>query len=166
MTLIVDFPQRASPQQIKRRHNASFSDTSQLKVVENLTCEYKSDLWYSDVEMDSFKYETALLLKKIKSVMTVAQFAELNVQNTSRFMGLENHLTEQGCLRVVQRRKAICKAVLSEQDRQRREGISYDPDSMSKVAQAESELSRTRAFVIGLIHSQKDTDEKVAESTR
>lgn len=155
MTLIVDFPQRASPQQIKRRYNASFSETSRLKVVENLTCEYKSDLWYSEIEMNSFKYETALLLKKIKSVMPMAQYAELNVQSTSLFMGLENHLTEQGCQRVVQRRKAIWKAVLQEQERQRREGISYDPESMSKVAQAESELSRTRAVIIGMIHSQQ-----------
>ena len=149
MTLIVDFPQsNSSPH---RRERVSFVDQIQVKFIENLSYKHKSDLWYSQRELKSFKYHSALVLHKVKSVMTMAQYAELHVDNTSAFLGLENYLSELGYREITHRRQAVRRTVLLEQQRQSNLNI-YDPDTMATVAEAKSDFSRRRAQIIGLIH--------------
>ena len=65
--LIVGFPQLSSdsstppptPVLIESRRRVSFSEYSQMVIVEKLSDEYKSDLWYRDNEIKVFKIECA-----------------------------------------------------------------------------------------------------------
>ena len=99
------------------------------------------------------------MLRSIASVnMTMAEFAEMNVQDTSAFMGLENYLCENSSNEIRYRRDAIRKAVLSEQDRQHYAYRSLsDPDQLANVSRQISYLSVTRSYVIGMMHAEKGT---------
>ena len=78
--LIVGFPQLSSdsstppptPVLIESRR-VSFSEYSQMVIVEKLSDEYKSDLWYRDNEIKVFKIECAYdahVLRSSKSKMS------------------------------------------------------------------------------------------------
>ena len=86
--------------------------------------------------------------------MTMAQYAEFHVEDTSAFMGLESYLTKDALLGIAHRKEAIRVAVLSEQRRQYRSGIN-DPDALARVSQDVSDLSTKRAQIIGMIHAEK-----------
>lgn len=157
--LIVDFPQgpRDLAQIYQDYPRVSFAGEVDMKFVENLSITHdKADLYFTDREIKSFKLNVARLLRDIRSLkLTVAQYAEINVSNTSAFMGIENHLSEQTTQGILNRRRSIRNAVLAEQDRQMKAKI-YDPDEMAKVSQAESERSRLRAHLIGMMHASDD----------
>eukprot|EP01083_Nonionella_stella_P099836 280855_1 len=167
--LIVDFPSRQAfhssseqqqqspspPTSSSSRLQVSFSGDVDITFIQNLSYDHKSDLWFTNREMKSFKYQTALILRSISSFdMTVAQFAEMNAQDTSAFLGLENYLSDTTSEKIKHRRNAICKGVLLEQKRQREAGIC-DPEAISMLSEAVSELSRRRAHIIGLLHMEK-----------
>ena len=154
--LIVDFtqyqPRRCSCPNMPR---VSFADHIEEKIVENLSYKHKTELWFTDHEMKSFRNQTVLLLRNINAnSMTIAQYADRNIQDTSVFMGLERFFSKKTPKEIVYKRKAICRAVCSEQQRQLEAGI-YDPDEMASISQAASEWSRNRARIIGLIHAEK-----------
>ena len=155
MDLIVDFPHRqTSGSQKKAPREVSFANHSEMFIVESLACKYKSDLWYSRDELSSFKQRAALLLNKVNSTMSMAQYSQLNAEVTDIFMGLESYLIDSGRSEVKQRRQDICAAVLHEQtwqiffDR-------YDPSTIAKISEAESESSRRKAHFIGLLQAKQ-----------
>ena len=144
MDLIVNFPQHQS--------RGSFATHLEVTIVENLSHEHKTNLWYTDFELKSFKRNSALLLLSItSSEMTVARYAELHVNETSAFLGLENYLSQASIREVKMRRRAIVDAVLHEQERQHHSG-NINVDKMSVVSQAVSGLSRRRARLIAMVH--------------
>ena len=86
--------------------------------------------------------------------MTFAQYAEHNIQETSAFMGLENHLSKDTIQEKRHRIGATLRAVILEQQRQLDIGID-DPEAISIISQALSDKSRLRARMIGLLHDDK-----------
>ena len=126
-----------------------------IVIVENLSHEHKSNLWYTDVELNSFKCDAALLLLSItSSEMTVAQYAELHLHETSTFLGLENYLSQASIREVKKHRCAIVNTVLLEQKRQHHSD-NIDVDTMSVVLQAVSGLSVGAALKNFLPQNQK-----------
>ena len=126
--LIVNFPQH--------RSRVSFATQMEVTIVTNLSHEHKTDLWYTDFELKSFKRDAALLLLSIASSgMTVAQYAEMHVNDTSAFLGIENYLSTATRREVTKRRQAIVDAVLLEQERQQRFG-DIDEDKMADISQS------------------------------
>ncbi len=123
--------------------------------VENLSLNYKTELWFSGSEMRLMKREAAMLLREISSHgISMAEYAEMSVHDTSAFMGLETYLTESSARNIAQRRWAVWNAVLSEQRRQHMAGIC-DPVKMRSVSEAASGMSSTRAWIIGKLHASK-----------
>jgi hypothetical protein len=86
--------------------------------------------------------------------MTVAQYAELHVNETSVFLGLENYLSSKDTTReVAKRRRAIVDTVLLDQERQYQSGY-IDADIMIVSSEAISGLSARRARLIAMLHSK------------
>eukprot|EP00580_Thalassiosira_gravida_P001561 CAMPEP_0201608686 /NCGR_PEP_ID=MMETSP0492-20130828/8664_1 /ASSEMBLY_ACC=CAM_ASM_000837 /TAXON_ID=420259 /ORGANISM="Thalassiosira gravida, Strain GMp14c1" /LENGTH=141 /DNA_ID=CAMNT_0048073599 /DNA_START=328 /DNA_END=753 /DNA_ORIENTATION=- len=131
----------------------SFEGHATVKYIENLSLEYKADLWFSSAEMEQFKIKAARMLHSISSFgMSIAQYAQMNMNDTSTFMGLENYLLRNTSRNIQDRRGAIWRAVRLEQARQVDAGI-HDPDAIAIIAEVLSEKSRTRARIIGLLHA-------------
>ena len=125
-----------------------------MKFIENLSFKHRDDIWFSSDEMHSFRYQAARTVRAITSTMTMAQYAEFHVGDTSAFMGLESYLTKDAFRGIKHRKDAIRVAVLSEQRRQYHSGIN-DPDALARVSQDVSDLSTKRAQIIGMIHAEK-----------
>ena len=152
MELLVDFPlhdgaiQDAGPR-------VTFASQIDITLIENLTFKHKNDLWYTDAEMVSFKRQTALLLRDLQVMnMTLAKYAEENIQDTSEFVGLEAYFSQDSMQKIGLQRTLMKRIVLSEQERQDRADVE-DPESLARVSQQVSEWSRVRARIIGLIHA-------------
>ena len=161
MNLIVDFPQIPEDStlntQMPSTRRVSFTDKIEVKFIKNLSVEHKADLWFTDREVESFKFNnSALLMRKLSSMnMTMATFAEMNCGDTSAFMGLEIYLSKSTCKGVMDRRRSIRVAVLLEQSRQVAAGI-LDPVKMAKISETESALSQRRSQIIGLLHIDRE----------
>eukprot|EP00579_Thalassiosira_antarctica_P022904 CAMPEP_0201990248 /NCGR_PEP_ID=MMETSP0904-20121228/93276_1 /ASSEMBLY_ACC=CAM_ASM_000553 /TAXON_ID=420261 /ORGANISM="Thalassiosira antarctica, Strain CCMP982" /LENGTH=240 /DNA_ID=CAMNT_0048544505 /DNA_START=58 /DNA_END=780 /DNA_ORIENTATION=- len=155
MDLIVDFPPCHSSRNMPSPR-VSFADHLEINIIENLSQEFKDDVWFTQREIKSFTYQVIMTLRIISSTlnMTVAQYAEMNVHDTSAFMGLENYLSKDTTENIRYGRDAIRKAVLLEQHRQLDLCI-HDPDAISLISERVSELSRKRAHIIGLLHAEK-----------
>mmetsp|Transcript_23815 Transcript_23815/g.57422 ORF Transcript_23815/g.57422 Transcript_23815/m.57422 type:complete len:154 (-) Transcript_23815:66-527(-) len=153
MALIVDFPHRLYTSS-DRKSRVSFDHHIYIKVFRKNSAADRSKLWYSNKEIKSFSHQAASILSEILSVMTMAQYAEINAGDTSAFLGFESYLFRSGCRSIKQRREALRSAILVEQDRQIRLGIS-DPDAFVKVSEGLSSYSQRRAQLIGLIHAEK-----------
>ena len=76
-----------------------------------------------------------------------------NIVDTSAFIGLENSLSQSTNIEVIQKRRAIVVAVLSEQNRQLSLGI-HDINTLANISAAQSAWARERARTIALIHSK------------
>ena len=125
-----------------------------MTIVENLAHEHNTDLWYTASELKSFKRNATLLIISIHSSgMTVAQYAELHLNESSAFLGIDNYLSNDTIRGVVKRRRAIVDAVLLEQERQYRSD-NIDADIMAVVLEAISGLSARRARLIARLHSK------------
>ena len=126
-----------------------------MKFIQNLSLKHRGDLWFSVDEMNSFRHQAALTVRTITSSMTMAQYAEFHVQDTSAFMGLESYLTQDTFRGIRYRKEAIIAAVLSEQRRQDRFDV-YNSDALAHVSQEVSDVSARRAQIIGMIHAKKE----------
>ena len=127
----------------------------EIIFVKNLSCsKHRDDIWFSSDEMHSFRYQAARTVRAITSTMTMSEYAEFHVEDTSVFLGLEKYLSQDAFRGTKHRNKAILGAVLSEQLRQYRSGIN-DPDALARVSQDVSDLSTKRAQIIGMIHVKK-----------
>lgn len=151
MDLIVDFPPRARP--LRR---VSFDESLSVRLVDDLTIEHKASMWFTQSELVGFQHRMKKLVAAIhlSRDISMASFAEANVENTGAFMGLENYMPDSMPRSIAIRRKAVARAVLSEQERQLRAGI-YDPDEMARISESLTELGKTRSLVIGLLHADK-----------
>ena len=175
--LILDFPQQqhhrrryasSSPslatttttkKKKKIKKSVSFSELSMMAVTENnLSYASKSDLWYTQNDIKSFRLDCAHMIHELK------QSSKLR-PNSTNMMGLEGYLFNSS-VGPTQRRKEVRIAVLLEQHRQRCLGI-YDEDDdddlhilLARASQRASKLCRKRAEVIGLIHAH-DYDCKI-----
>ena len=155
MDLIVDFPQYHSHRNTPSPR-VSFADHVEINIIENLSLKYKDDVWFTQREIKSFTYQTIMTLRSMSSIlnMTVAQYAEMNVHDTSAFMGLENYLSKDTTQEIGHRREEIRRAILLEQQRQLDIGID-DPEAISIISEALSVKSRLRARMIGLLHADE-----------
>jgi len=134
--------------------------------IENVSLfEAKPDFWFSEKDVQAIKYDAAMRLQRIKSKMTMAEYAEMHFDDTSKFMGFDNYLTESGCRKIQERRRMICEEVKIEQERQARLGI-YDPDAMANVSQAVSSVSYRRARIVGLLHCDVNSRKMMADADR
>ena len=151
--LIVDFPQATRRVVPHKPPRVSFANEIRIGFVERLS----SDLWYSRREIQAFKFQTALILKMANERdMTIAQLAEMNMQDTSVFLGLEK-LFSDTTYREIERQKCMHRrGILSEQARQLRLRCGvYDADALGRVSEGTSDWSRRRARIIGLLHADK-----------
>mmetsp|Transcript_21456 Transcript_21456/g.36849 ORF Transcript_21456/g.36849 Transcript_21456/m.36849 type:complete len:169 (+) Transcript_21456:105-611(+) len=164
MELIVEFPQRHDPQHMQSPR-VTFSDQSETYTVENLSFEYKDELWFSSQDMDNFKLQTANVMWGITHVLrkSMAQYAQENSNNTSAFLGLEGYLSKDATHQIKLRRKMIRKVVLLEQQRQAAAGVD-DPEAIAYIAKQISESGRIRARVIGLLHAENRDSQPLEES--
>ena len=148
--LIVDFPpvRRVAPHKTPR---VSFANEIRIEFVERLS----TDLWYSRQDIQAFKFQTALILKMAKANnMNIAQLAEMNVQDTSVFLGLEKLFSDTTYREIEHQKYMHRRAILSEQLRQLRHGV-YNADALARESEATSDWCRRRARIIGLLHADK-----------
>jgi len=157
--LILDFPPHrrrhahgSSPSLATKKitkKSVSFSELSMMAVTtSNLSYASKSDLWYTQNDIKSFRLDCAHMIHKLK------QSSKLRRPNPTDIMGLEGYLFNSS-VGPMQRRKEVQIAVLLEQHRQRRSGM-HDKNMhilLARASQRASKLCRKRAEVIGLIHA-------------
>ena len=154
MGLVVCFHQGYAPPNM-RSQRVSLAEHHEIIIVENLSLKHKDDLWFSSQEMNSFRHQNIMMLRSILSTnMNVEEYAELNIQETSVFMGPENYLSRDVSQEIGYRTGAIISAVLSEQQRQWNIGI-HDPERISFISEALSEQSRLCASFIGILHADE-----------
>ncbi|KAL7538431.1 hypothetical protein ACHAXR_008541 [Thalassiosira sp. AJA248-18] len=152
LDLIVDFPEvrGASYNTLQ----VSFATDIEVTFVDNLS-KYESDLWCSRQDLKAFKYQAALMIKKTKAGnMSMAQFAEMNIHDTSTFLGLEKFLLDTTHQKIKWQNNAHRQAVLFQHRCQVHLGI-YDADALARTSEATSDWSRKRARIIGLLHAHK-----------
>lgn len=128
-----------------------------MKFVRDLSAEdCRSDLWYSGREMKGFKHLAAWTIRRIvgSGEVTMAQYAEMNAEDTSAFLGLEAYLSPETNRNIFLRRRSIATAVLAEQLRQAARG-ARDPDGLAKASMAVSDVATKRARIVALIHADK-----------
>ena len=152
MDLIISFRQGHAPQNT-RSQRVTLTEHHEIIIVENLSLKYKDDLWFSSQEMNSFRHQNIMMLRSILSTnMNVEEYAELNIQETSVFMGLENYLSRDVSQEIGYRTGAIVSAVLSEQQCQWDIGI-HDSEIISFISEALSEQSRLCASFVSFLHA-------------
>ena len=150
MDLIIDFP--PSPRPNNEEQRVSFVSKVKVMFIENLTYQYKADLWFSRQEMVAFKRRVQLTLSVIRSRnLTVAKYAKMNAPDTSLFMGLEAYQTSSTAVNIASRRRAVWSAVLLEQHIQLVRGIC-DPDKIAVLSKVVTGVAQERAQIIALIH--------------
>jgi len=166
--LILDFPHHqhryassspslaATEKMKKMKKSVSFSELSMMAVTtNNLSYASKSDLWYTQNDIKSFRLDCAHMIHELK------RSSKLHHHNPTDVMGLEGYLFNSS-IGPMQRRKEVQIAVLLEQHRLRRSGM-HDKDMhilLARTSQRASELCRKRAEIIGLIHAH-DYDCKI-----
>ena len=175
MTLIVDFPQdstRTSTRTNKKNSRAvSFASELEIQFITDLTINHKPDLWFSRHDMTRFKFDAAIDVRNIRAERrarsqddyslillqenAVGEMSEEGAANsdTVSFLGLERHLSESTMQNIAMARQQLLRAVFVEQDRQLREGGVYRAETLASISEAESEWSRQRARLIGLLHA-------------
>lgn len=131
----------------KMKKSVSFSELSMMTVTtSNLSYASKSDLWYTQNDIKSFRLDFAHKIHKLK------QSSKLRRPNSTDIMGFEGYLFNS-LVGPMQRRRDVRIAVLLEQHRQRRLSMYEDPHMLARASQRASKLCRKRAEVIGLIHA-------------
>ncbi len=163
--LIVDFPDtHARAHRPSLSSSVSFVDQATVLFVEDLSQNYKDELWFSRREMDAFRHRIGpLIIDILTSDTTMAQYADRMIHDTSSFMGLEMYLSPSSAGLIQGRRRNVRRAVLSEQRRQRRDGV-LDQDEMRRVAEAITGVSAMRAHTIGMLHADGKRNDRGVES--
>ena len=137
-----------------RSQRVSLAEHHEIIIIENLSLKYKNNLWFSSQEMNSLRFQRTMMIRSMSTKMNVEEYAELNIQETSVFMGLENYLSRDVSQEIGYRTGAIVSAVLSEQQCQWDIGI-HDPEIISFIPEALSEQSRLCASFIGLLQADE-----------
>ncbi len=87
------------------------------------------------------------------SNMTIAQYVKLSMHNTSAFLGLKNHLSENTSQEILRQREAIGSAVIVEQRHQVHTGV-HNPAVLVIIARGLSKKLTKCARIIGLLHAK------------
>jgi hypothetical protein len=126
-------------------------------MIENLTIQYKTDLWLTSDEIDKTKRKTTLFAHLLRC-------GTLNKDDFDKvlLMGLEKHLYQQehddadgadGASSSSSReRQQLFDAVLEEQGRQTLLRI-HDVEALAMISRLNSQKARDRARIIGMLHS-------------
>ncbi len=126
----------------------SFSDFSQLIVLESLLSpDDKEKIWYSSHDIEAFRTEASDLARGMlwpDNKISLHQYKEKINQDTDAILGLDIYLTKEMLQQVLLHRQLHHRAVLGEQQRQRRSSVN-DPQRLADVSQADSSWSRNRA---------------------
>ena len=132
----------------------TFSPISELKIVANLSA-YRNELFCTQDEFTAFRHDNRdLVIQRVRATgMTMAEFANRNVSSTEAFMGLEAYLSGSTSREICFRKSLQLSSVLAEQNRQREGEGAIDPDKLAEVSRMRSEWARSRAWIIGKMHS-------------
>eukprot|EP00984_Skeletonema_dohrnii_P002619 scaffold912_cov121-Skeletonema_dohrnii-CCMP3373.AAC.20 len=139
-------------QQQHQRHRVTFSTSSSLHIVTNLTFHYKHILWLTSEEIQRKKRKIALFTYLLKSKrIDKAEFDEVLL------MGLEKHLhddsdVESSTSGSGSSRQELFAFVLNEQRRQANFGIQ-DVEALAMISRGMSQCARDRARIIGVLQS-------------
>ncbi|KAL7535202.1 hypothetical protein ACHAWF_005087 [Thalassiosira exigua] len=152
--LIVDFPRTRARLFQRSERRVSFDDGLAVKHVENFSLEHKSDLWFSNAEMERFKRDAPRSLRDLRSSLGKISAETLWGVDTEEFMGLEKFLSVPLAREIQLRQRRHRAAIVSEQRRQRAEGVR-DAEVLAKVSEDESGWARRRARTIALLHAGK-----------
>ena len=173
MSLLVDFPSASSSREQRsnggrlpsalrnpaKKHtealSVTFSPISELNIVANLSV-YRNELFCTQDEFTAFRHDNRdLVIQRVRATgMTMAEFANRNVSSTEAFMGLEAYLSRSTCREICFRKSLQLSSVLAEQNRQREGEGAIDPDKLAEVSRMRSEWARSRAWIIGKMHSE------------
>ncbi|KAL7549441.1 hypothetical protein ACHAWF_012710 [Thalassiosira exigua] len=145
MSLLVDFPQQPRS---RFRPRVSFEHAPQMNFIQDLSVEHKEDLWFSHREMATFQrdYKVAMARNVLAFGRVESSDWVVEVEDTSVFLGLESSLSKSRLKEIALRRRALCRAIMVEQERQRRLGVR-DPEAFGRISAEETESSRERARV-------------------
>ena len=150
-----------------RRRRVSFSTSSSLHIIDNLTIHYKTDLWLTSDEIDKTKRKTTLFAHLLRC-------GTLNKDDFDKvlLMGLEKHLYQHehdgddadgsasshhhhgssSSSSSSRERQQLFDAVLQEQGRQTLLRI-HDVEALAMISRLNSQKARDRARIIGMLHS-------------
>jgi len=148
--------QPAAPRQQRKQHHhqhrVTFSTSSSLHIVTNLTFHYKHILWLTSEEIQRKKRKIELFTYLLKSKrIDKAEFDEVLL------MGLEKHLHDDNSGNGSDggsgsSRQELFAAVLNEQRRQSNFGIQ-DVEALAMISRGMSQRARDRARIIGVLQS-------------
>mmetsp|Transcript_35775 Transcript_35775/g.73115 ORF Transcript_35775/g.73115 Transcript_35775/m.73115 type:complete len:197 (-) Transcript_35775:23-613(-) len=146
--------QPAAPRQQRKQHHhqhrVTFSTSSSLHIVTNLTFHYKHILWLTSEEIQRKKRKIELFTYLLKSKrIDKAEFDEVLL------MGLEKHLHDDydsSSNGSGSSRQEVFAAVLNEQRRQANFGIQ-DVEALAMISRGMSQRARDRARIIGVLQS-------------
>ncbi|KAK1734272.1 hypothetical protein QTG54_015039 [Skeletonema marinoi] len=145
--------QPAPPRQQRkqqRQHRVTFSTSSSLHIVTNLTFHYKHILWLTSEEIQRKKRKIELFTYLLKSKrIDKAEFDEVLL------MGLEKHLHDDydsSSNGSGSSRQELFAAVLNEQRRQGNFDIQ-DVEALAMISRGMSQRARDRARIIGVLQS-------------
>ena len=126
-----------------------------MQLIKNLTYEHQDELWFSYDEIKSFKLETARILRAIMRAnsMTMAQYAVMNADDTSVFLGLEKYITADTPKKIRAATYNHKMMVLYEQERQCVAGI-HNAEELARVSQEASRWCWHRSQIIAQIHAR------------
>jgi hypothetical protein len=105
----------------------------------------KSDLYYTKEELEDICLENRAILRCMQRDAYCCVWCDDDMSSPTR--GLEDRTWEGSCRRFWNQRNA-CKAVLQEQERQRK-GDIYEPEAMAKIYSFFSKRCKTEAKIIG-----------------
>ena len=121
-----------------------FSNKSQMRLVKNLSQskEQASKLWYSQEEIDQFKWRFSLSVQQIRSQLR--QNSDLLDKgcvtiNVAALLGLEKHLSSELTAEFMKRRVDLRRAVLAEH---RQHSAMLIPRATARLATVSAQHSR------------------------
>ena len=135
-----------------------FAPTSQLILYTVDTNHLENTTWYTEEELDGFKYRQAKTIRRLQ--MVAGQASKANDLNAAHVIGLEKHLTEDIETEYITRRRNALKMVLRIQKWQRKEGFygtDLGVDIMTKAIREQSSMwAQRQAEKIATFHLHRE----------
>ena len=149
----------------QRRPSVTFSETSQLILVRNLSSNApdKYDLWYTPYELETYKRDMALYTRIVR-----LSISKRFTPSASDILGLEKFLTPQLTQEYANRRYIHIKRVLEEARMQDAHGkgvprSNQDIKRLARMSAAYSKWARERARAAALFLAQDQEEEERQE---
>lgn len=149
----------------QRRSSVTFSETSQLILVRNLSSDApdKYDLWCTPDELEAYKRDVALYRRVVR-----LSISKRFTPSASDILGLEKFLTPQLTQEYANRRYIQTKRVLEEARMQDAQGkglprSNQDIKRLARISAVHSKWARERARAAGLFLAQDQEEEAQQE---